>query len=122
MNSLLSEPVIISCNNKQAEEQMLKQAVAIESADECHLCRMLINNFPTSKGEPVTNNSEQADKFCSTRDMCAYYLQPENTCNVAQFFVHDISKMPWGKLNDGHFIDAKIACSGIFKRICWPDL
>ncbi|MCP4325252.1 MAG: nitrous oxide reductase accessory protein NosL, partial [Alteromonadales bacterium] len=38
-----------------------------------------------------------------------YYLQPENKRNVTQLFVHDMSKMPWEELNDGHFIDAKTA-------------
>jgi len=101
--------LVVGCNNKQAEQQMLKEAVAIESADECHLCGMLISNFPGPKGESVRKSSEQVNKFCSTRDMFAYYLQPENTRNVTQLFVHDMSKMPWEELNDGHFIDAKKA-------------
>jgi len=101
--------LVVGCNNKQAEQQMLKEAVAIESADECHLCGMLISNFPGPKGESVRKSSEQVNKFCSTRDMFAYYLQPENTRNVTQLFVHDMSKMPWAELNDGHFIDAKKA-------------
>ncbi|MCP5077473.1 MAG: nitrous oxide reductase accessory protein NosL [Psychromonas sp.] len=101
--------LMVGCNDKQAEQQMLKEAVAIETADECHLCGMLISNFPGPKGESVAKNSEQVNKFCSTRDLFAYYLQPENKRNVTQLFVHDMSKMPWEELNDGHFIDAKTA-------------
>lgn len=101
--------VLVGCNDKQAEQKMLKQAVEIESSDECHLCGMLIVNFPGPKGEIAEKRSEQINKFCSTRDMFAYYLQPENKRNVTQLFVHDMSKMPWDELNDGHFIDAKSA-------------
>lgn len=101
--------LIAGCSEQQAEQQMLKQAVAIESSDECHLCGMLISNFPGPKGEIAEKSSEQVNKFCSTRDMFAYYLQPENTRNVTQLFVHDMSKMPWDEPNDGHFIDAKEA-------------
>jgi copper chaperone NosL len=100
---------IMGCNDKQAELQMLKKAVAIESSDECHLCGMLITNFPGPKGEIADKRSEQVNKFCSTRDMFAYYLQPENKRHVTQLFVHDMSKMPWEQLNDGHFIDAQSA-------------
>ncbi|PKG40814.1 nitrous oxide reductase accessory protein NosL [Psychromonas sp. Urea-02u-13] len=99
----------IGCNDTKSEQQMLKQAVAIESSDECHLCGMLISNFAGPKGEIAEKRSEQVNKFCSTRDMFAYYLQPENKRNVTQLFVHDMSKMPWDELNDGHFIDAKSA-------------
>jgi copper chaperone NosL len=73
---------------------------------------MLITHFDGPKGEVF--RKEQGDtvyKFCSTRDMFSYYLDPENTRNVSQIFVHDMSKMPWGSnsINDKHFIDAKMA-------------
>jgi len=100
---------ILGCNDKQAELQMLKQAVAIESSDECHLCGMLIANFPGPKGEIADKRSERVNKFCSTRDMFAYYLEPENKRHITQLFVHDMSKMPWDEINDGHFMDAKSA-------------
>ncbi len=101
--------LMAACTDNQTEQQMLKQAVAIESSDECHLCGMLITNYPGPKGEVADKRSEQINKFCSTRDMFAYYLQPENKRNVTQLFVHDMSKMPWNELNDGHFVDAKTA-------------
>ncbi len=101
---------LISCSQENEKQKMVYQAVNIESSDECHLCGMLIKNFDGPKGEIF--RKEQGDtvfKFCSTRDMFSYYLDPENQRNVAQLLVHDMSKMPWGILDDKHFIDAKTA-------------
>lgn len=103
---------LMSCSDKAEQEQMLHKAVAMESADECHLCGMLITRFDGPKGEVFRKESgEQVFKFCSTRDMFSYYLDPENKRNVAQMLVHDMSKMPWGSdsINDKYFIDAKTA-------------
>ncbi|MCJ8318620.1 MAG: nitrous oxide reductase accessory protein NosL [Colwellia sp.] len=89
---------------------MIYKAVAIESSEECHLCGMLITRFDGPKGELFSKEQgDKAFKFCSTRDMFSYYLDPENQRNVAQMLVHDMSKMPWGTINDEHFIDAKTA-------------
>jgi copper chaperone NosL len=103
---------LISCSDNTKQQEVIHQAVAMESSDECHLCGMLITRFDGPKGEAF--RKEQGDtvlKFCSTRDMFSYYLDPENKRNVAQMLVHDMSKMPWGSdsINDKYFIDAKLA-------------
>ncbi|MBL4822959.1 MAG: nitrous oxide reductase accessory protein NosL [Colwellia sp.] len=103
---------LMSCSDKATQQQMIHKAVVIESADECHLCGMLITRFDGPKGEVFRKETAaQVFKFCSTRDMFSYYLDPENTRNVSQILVHDMSKMPWGSdsINDKHFIDAKNA-------------
>lgn len=103
---------LMSCSDKVDQQQMLHKAVAMESSDECHLCGMLITRFDGPKGEVFRKETgDQVFKFCSTRDMFSYYLDPENKRNVAQILVHDMSKMPWGSesIDDKHFIDAKIA-------------
>lgn len=103
---------LISCSDNVEQSQMLHQAVAMESSDECHLCGMLITRFDGPKGEVFRKEQgEQVFKFCSTRDMFSYYLDPENTRNVSQMLVHDMSKMPWGSdsIDDKYFIDAKTA-------------
>jgi len=88
---------LMSCSDKTDQQQMLHKAVAMESGDECHLCGMLITRFDGPKGEVFRKETgEQVFKFCSTRDLFSYYLDPENKRNVAQIFVHDMSKMPWG--------------------------
>ena len=108
----LTTPLIMSCSDNTEQQKVIHQAVAMESSDECHLCGMLITRFDGPKGEVF--RKEQDDKvfkFCSTQDMFSYYLDPENTRNVAQMLVHDMSKMPWGSdsINDKYFIDAKLA-------------
>jgi copper chaperone NosL len=98
---------LIACGEKQPS--VVQQAVAIESGDECHLCGMLISQFPGPKGEIFNRKATKAHKFCSTRDLFAYYLQPENTRQVQQIFVHDMTKTPWDAPDDEHFTDAKTA-------------
>jgi len=103
---------LMSCSDKAEQQQMLHKAVAMEASDECHLCGMLITRFDGPKGEVFRKETgEQVFKFCSTRDMFSYYLDPENKRNVEQMLVHDMSKMPWGNdsIDDKHFIDAKTA-------------
>lgn len=109
---IIAATSLMSCSDKADQAQMLHKAVAMESADECHLCGMLITRFDGPKGEVFRKETgEQVFKFCSTRDMFSYYLDPENKRNVAQMMVHDMSKMPWGSegIDDKYFIDAKTA-------------
>jgi copper chaperone NosL len=103
-----------ACSPQQEEKITAQQAVNIETADECHLCGMLISNFGGPKGElfrkEVTEaGSNKVKKFCSTRDMFSFYLDPENKRNVTTILVHDMSKSPWDSANDKHFINAKSA-------------
>ncbi|OUR63563.1 nitrous oxide reductase accessory protein NosL [Colwellia sp. 39_35_sub15_T18] len=103
---------LIACSDHEKQRQVIQQAVAMESSDECHLCGMLITRFDGPKGEVFRKElGDKVFKFCSTRDMFSYYLDPENQRNVAQMLVHDMSKMPWGSdsIDDKYFIDAKIA-------------
>jgi copper chaperone NosL len=102
--------LVSACSKKEDQQTMLHKAVAIESSEECHLCGMLITHFDGPKGEVFRKETgDRVFKFCSTRDMFSYYLDPENKRNVAQMLVHDMSKMPWGTINDEYFIDAKTA-------------
>ena len=109
---IIAATSLMSCSDKADQAQMLHKAVAMESADECHLCGMLITRFDGPKGEVFRKETgDQVFKFCSTRDMFSYYLDPENKRNVAHMMVHDMSKMPWGSegIDDKYFIDAKTA-------------
>jgi copper chaperone NosL len=111
---LLSASLLFSCSKNEEGVQTLHEAVAIESADECHLCGMLISNFSGPKGELFRKGITKADgdsvkKFCSTRDMFSFYLDPENKRNVTTMLVHDMSKSPWDTPNDEYFIDAREA-------------
>ena len=101
--------LLLGCSENESKTEMVKQAMAIESADECHLCGMIISKFPGPKGELYQKTSDEIAKFCSTRDMFSYLLQPENKRQVQQVFVHDMSKTPWHKTDDQYFIDARTA-------------
>jgi len=101
--------LLLNACGESKQQHMIHQAVKIESSDECHLCGMMISEFPGPKGEIYRKEEGTVKKFCSTRDMFSYYLDPENKRNVSQLLVHDMSKMPWDKLNDDFFIDAKKA-------------
>jgi len=108
--SLIAVGTLAACSPQGDQQAMVQKAAAIESSDECHLCGMIISNFSGPKGQSVRKEQgSKVNKFCSTRDMFSYYLEPENKRNVAALYVHDMSKMPWEELNDGHFIDAKKA-------------
>jgi copper chaperone NosL len=105
---------VIGCSEQSEQQQVIHQAVAIESSDECHLCGMLITNFSGPKAELFRKGVTEADgnsvkKFCSTRDMFSFYLDPENKRNVTTILVHDMSKAPWDAPNDGYFIEARKA-------------
>jgi copper chaperone NosL len=111
---LFAALLLISCSENEEGGQTLHEAVAIESSDECHLCGMLISNFSGPKGELFRRGITEADgnsvkKFCSTRDMFSFYLDPENKRNVTTLLVHDMSKSPWDTPNDDYFIDARNA-------------
>ena len=99
---------LVACSDSR-DSDMVHRAVAIESGDECHLCGMLIGNFPGPKGEAYERGQTQVKKFCSTRDMFAFLLQPENTHRITQVFVHDMAVAPWESPDDEAFIDAKSA-------------
>ncbi len=99
---------LFGCGESE-QQQIVKQAQAIESADECHLCGMVIKNFPGPKGQAFQKGEADTVRFCSTRDLFSYILQPENQRQIEQIFVHDMSKTPWENPADDYFIDAKEA-------------
>ena len=110
--ALMALTSLLSCSDHNEQTKLIHQAVVMESADECHLCGMLITRFDGPKGELFRKETgEQVLKFCSTSDMFSYYLDAENKRNVARMFVHDMSKMPWGSesIDDKYFMDAKAA-------------
>ena len=105
---ILITSFIFSCGQPQ-EAQTSQQPVIIESGDECHLCGMIITRFPGPKGEAFIGNQSTVRKFCSTQDLFAWFLQPENKPNTKQIFVHDMTQTDWDKPDDTKLIDARKA-------------
>ncbi|MEH6442738.1 MAG: nitrous oxide reductase accessory protein NosL [Oceanospirillaceae bacterium] len=101
-------PLLMACNDNE-QTAMVQRAVAIENSDECHLCGMIITNFPGPKGQLYSKGIEGNLKFCSTRDMFAFIVDPENQHNIQQVFVHDMAITPWDHPDEETYIDAKEA-------------
>lgn len=98
--------LLVACS-KNANEAAVQNAIAFEGGDECHLCGMLIANFEGPKGQAYFD--KKPVKFCSTKDLMAYYLDEENTHRVEEIFVHDMAQSHWDKPNDAHLINARKA-------------
>ncbi|MGY8868928.1 MAG: nitrous oxide reductase accessory protein NosL [Pseudomonadales bacterium] len=100
---------LTGCNEDSKEKVMAQKAMALESADECHLCGMLIARFPGPKGQVYERGIKQNMKFCSTRDMFAYALDPEHKHNIQSVFVHDMAVNPWDEPSEETYIDGRKA-------------
>ena len=104
----LAFAVLAGCGNSEEGTRILPP-VAIEAGDECHVCGMIISNFSGPKGEAFLRTGGRPLKFCSTRDLFSYLLQPESTAMVTQVYVHDMGASDWAHPADGTFIDARMA-------------
>jgi len=102
---ILTSLLLIACDSG---EPLPKQhhPVAIESGDECHLCGMIIIGFPGPKGEAFVRHNDRALKFCSTRDLFAWLLQPDVSGRVEAVYVHDMAKTSWENPQPEALIDA----------------
>lgn len=105
----ISTLVLSACNNEDKTAAAVNQAVAIESGDECHVCGMIITRFPGPKGESFSRYDKKVRKYCSTRDLFAFVLEPENSASVSDIYVHDMAVTPWDHPEDEALIDAKQA-------------
>lgn len=101
--------VLSGCGEEEDKIAMVQQAVAMESSDECHLCGMIITNYPGPKGQLYSRGKQGNMKFCSTRDMFAFIVDPENQHNIQQAFVHDMAVTHWDHPDEETYIDAKQA-------------
>ena len=99
----------VSACNQAPEEQVTRDPVAFESGDECHVCGMLVMEFPGPKGQAIDNKSGAVRKFCSTRDMLSWWLEPENHNQRATLYVHDMANTEWQHPDDRHLINAQDA-------------
>lgn len=100
--------LLAGCGEAPDTERRL-EPVAIEAGDECHVCGMLITRFPGPKGEAFVRHREQALKFCSTRDLFAWLLQPETAASVQAVYVHDMARAAWEAPGQEHLIPAESA-------------
>lgn len=97
---------LAGCNEAEQSEQRL-DPVTFHSEDECHVCGMVISDFPGPKGQAVEKGGVR--KFCSTAEMLGWWLQPENRMMDAKLYVHDMGRSTWEQPNDEYLIDATSA-------------
>ena len=81
--------------------------VAFHPDDECHVCGMIVTDFPGPKGQAVGRDG--AHVFCSTAELVGWWLQPENQVAGAHLYVHDMAQGSWERPDDDHLIDATTA-------------
>ncbi|MCX4187930.1 nitrous oxide reductase accessory protein NosL [Methylophaga sp. OBS4] len=101
--------IVTACGESPSELALVQQAVTIESGDECHQCGMIIKRFPGPKGQLYQRGNDQVLKFCSTRDMFAYLLDPEHQHAIQTVYVHDMAQTSWDAPDDEFYIDARKA-------------
>jgi copper chaperone NosL len=97
---------LLACSEPESEQQSLAP-VAFHDTDECHVCGMIITDFPGPKGQAMEKASVK--KFCSAAEMLGWWLQPENRISTAKLYVHDMGRSEWAKPDDGNLIDATSA-------------
>tara|TARA_R110001592_G_scaffold359369_2_gene665933 strand:+ start:44964 stop:45515 length:552 start_codon:yes stop_codon:yes gene_type:complete len=105
--------LLLACGNSDPADKQTHEkhtmATHIEGTDECHLCGMLIQQFPGPKGQLEEKHMGQIRKFCSTNDLFSYALQPENQHNIKTIYVHDMSEAAWDSPQDENMIEAEKA-------------
>jgi copper chaperone NosL len=106
--ALFTVLIIAGCS-EPVNDAVKQPAVALQRGDECHLCGMIILNFPGPKSELYQQGSGTVRKFCSTRDMFSYALDPEHTSTLQSIWVHDMGKSAWDSPDDQYFTDARHA-------------
>jgi len=106
---ILAFLALTACNESPSDLQLAQHAMTIERSDECHLCGMIITGFSGPKGQLYERSNEQNMKFCSTRDMFAYLLDPEHRHAIQTVYVHDMAAALWDTPDDEFYIDARTA-------------
>lgn len=100
--------ILSGCDKSERTSQTLPP-IAIHQGDECHVCGMIITNYPGPKGELYTRGQKQPYKYCSTRDLFSHLLQPEVKIAATQIYVHDMAATDWEKPGNDAFVDARSA-------------
>ncbi|MEC9483889.1 MAG: nitrous oxide reductase accessory protein NosL [Halomonas sp.] len=99
--------LLLAACSEPAEQSRPLAPVAFHDSDECHVCGMIIGEFPGPKGQAV--GADSVRKFCSTAEMFGWWLQPENQRLDVTLYVHDMGRSDWNRPDDAHLIDAREA-------------
>jgi copper chaperone NosL len=99
--------LLVGCSEQDATQN--KENTAKEHVSSCHSSGAVISEFPGAKGELYSRTIDRINKFCSTRDLFLFMLQPENRHLIKEVYVHDMSKALWDTPNDDDFTNARTA-------------
>lgn len=105
LGGLIMGLLLAGCNEQQDAQSL--SPVAFHADDECHVCGMVIADFPGPKGEAV--GAGEVRKFCSAAEMFGWWLQPENQKSGLRLYVHDMGRSHWDAPSDEYLIDASSA-------------
>ncbi|MDI5935209.1 nitrous oxide reductase accessory protein NosL [Halomonas kalidii] len=104
--ALLVLSLLLTGCGSEPDGNPLAAAQPIGDGDSCHVCGMLIEAFPGPKGQAYLDRDTVPRKFCSTTELFAFLLQPENEARLSHAYVHDVAAAPWGTPDDEAFIPA----------------
>lgn len=107
--TLLLAILLLAACGEAPDTAATQPAVAIEAADECHLCGMIIEEHPGPKGQLYLRTDTAARKFCSVAEMFTFLLQPEYSERIGAAYVHDVAAGTWAVPNDEAFVPAREA-------------
>jgi copper chaperone NosL len=107
--ALLGLLIGAGCEQRTDTDRIQQPPVAFRVGDECQVCGMIITRFPGPRGEAWVSRRAQPLKFCSTRDLFAWLLQPETAAVVENIYVHDMAQSDWSQPDDAHLIEARKA-------------
>lgn len=100
---------LLTACDPQVDDRAPSGPHPIEAGDECHVCGMILARFPGPMGEVIADGQSRVLKFCSTRDLFAYLLQPEAGAVVREVYVHDMAGARWDHPLDAPLVDARRA-------------
>lgn len=100
---------LAGCSGGEEQAPAKPDPVHFSTGDECHVCGMAITRFPGPKGQAFTEREQHTRKFCSTKDMFAWFLQPENAGRDHTLYVHNMAQTDWNAPDDTRLIDAREA-------------
>ena len=101
--------VFVTACSEEVKQEVNTDPVTFNAGDECHVCGMLVMEWPGAKGQSINKQSGETFKFCSTADLFSWWLQPENKTVQAQIYVHDMAQAHENNPNDEYLVDAREA-------------
>lgn len=82
-----------ACDNSSPKQTYTPQDVTRD--DIGYYCNMIIEDHPGPKAQIILSNTEKAIWFSSVRDAVAFNLLPEESKDIAAFFVTAMDKTDW---------------------------